>query len=141
MATKATSPGKARKKDAVNRGVVTVRPTQTVNEGQGRDGKLQATIERLRAERDQDCEAGRSQGRKDGEEWAQSAGLANLRRVCEAEEVMEADDLLALLSEEWDAQYLDNLGEDSDRPSFMLGYPAGFRDGAVEVWLSVKNEL
>ena len=46
---------------------------------------------------------------------------------------MEADDLLALLSEDWDAQYIDSLGEDCDRPSFMLGYPAGFLEGACEV--------
>ena len=54
---------------------------------------------------------------------------------------MDADDLLALFSEDWDAQYLADLGEDYDRPSFMRGYPAGFREGAVEVWLSVKSEL
>jgi hypothetical protein len=140
MSTRKT-PGTARKQAAADRCLTATRQAQPACDGQDQDETLQATISRLRAERDQDCEAGRSQGRTDGAEWAHSASLANLRRVCEAEEVIEDDDLLALLSEGWGAYYLDNLGEDFDRPSFMRGYPVGFQDGAVEVWRLVKSKL
>ena len=46
---------------------------------------------------------------------------------------MEAEYVLELLSEAWDAEYLASLGEDCDRPSFMAGYASGFREGAFTV--------
>ena len=131
------APGAARKQGVTEHRTTATCAAQSLSAGQDRDEKLQATISRLRAERDQDCEAGRSAGREDGEEWAHSASLADLRRVCESEEVMDADDLVTLLSDYWNGEYLANLGADFDGPSFMLGYPDGFREGALAVWEQV----
>ena len=50
---------------------------------------------------------------------------------------MDADDLVTLLSDYWNGEYLTNLGADFDGPSFMLGYPDGFREGALAVWEQV----
>jgi len=131
--------GAARKQGVTEHRTTATCAAQSRSAGQDRDEKLQATISRLRAERDQDCESGRSAGREDGEEWAHSASLADLRRVCESEEVMDADDLEMLLSEYWNGEDLASLGADFDRPSFMLGYPRGFQEGALAVWKHFRH--
>jgi hypothetical protein len=131
--------GTTRKQDAAKRRVTATRNAQAASDGQDQDERLQETINRLRAEADLDRSTGRCLGCQDGEEWAYSASLVNLRRVCEPEGNMDADALLALLSEDWDAQDLASLGEGCDRPNFMLGYADGFQTGAFAVWKYVRH--
>jgi hypothetical protein len=139
MATKAKSPGKTRKQDAAKRGVVTAQAAQAESEEQVKERRLEEAISRLHREHDQDFDAGYKQGGEDGEEWACSASLRDLRRVCGAGTTMYEDELLDLLSDYWNAQDLDDLGADCDRTSFLRGYPEGFREGAHKVWNRLEH--
>ena len=95
--------------------------------GQVQDEKLQVTFNRLVGEYNDDHQAGYYQGRDDGEEWAHSASLRDLRRVCEAnKQEIDTDELLEMLARYWNPQDLNDLGNDYDRPSFMSGYECGF---------------
>ena len=78
-------PGNSDERRAASRPLAT---PEAASEGHDQDEKIRAAITCLQAERDQDSEAGREQARSDGEEWAHSASLADLRRVFEAEEVI-----------------------------------------------------
>ena len=129
------APGTARKKVAAKSRVTTTRPVQQASAGQVQDEKLRATIKRLTGEYNQDYDAGWNQGQDDGEEWAHSASLRDLRRICEAnEQEIDADELLEMLTRYWNPQDLNNLGTDYDLPGFMSGYAPGFQRGALEVW-------
>jgi hypothetical protein len=109
---------------------------------QSGDSNMQATIERLKREQQEDYEAGEKAGLDDGASWAKdTASLADIKRICrDGVDVDELPDLLEVWS---DASYLINLIEKNlaDADSFLGGYAKGFSAGVESVWGEIKNEF
>lgn len=105
---------------------------------------MRNAIERFKREWEEDYANGLRIGTEQGRAWAkETASLAVLRHVCEADEV-EADVLVDVVLADWgDFGWFDRLAEENgaDREPFSAGYAKGFIESATSVWDIVRLEL
>lgn len=164
-----TIPGMSRNRAAANRCDV-ARAVQTPSKGRDQAGPLQATVNRLRASKHQCEEADYQRGLGLGKTWAErSAEAAALQRLEQLHDELDAQpqygwnscfeqhegtaygpgELLyfALHSEDdedrqaarafWEVVAGDSL----QKAAFPGSLLKGFAEGALEVWMAVKEEL
>lgn len=105
--------------------------------------EMQDVIKRLKAEQEEDFRTGETKGREDGQQWAKNdAALADLRRICEADEDTPESMEDMLITGDWcDNDYFDTQSKGCDRDCFMRGYFRGFVEGATSIWEQVKSHL
>jgi len=100
--------------------------------------EMEKLIVRLKQNRNESHQAGKEGSFEMGVEWAKEiATLANFRRLCETDEEIEPEDLIAITEvdvEQW-------IGENDDRPAYLAGWRDGFLDGVRSVWAKVKNKI
>ncbi len=161
---------KTRKHDAAKCRVIKSHQPQAAGEGQAQDEGLKATINRLRASK-QECEAADYQcGCELGKRWAKKAAKASelqlleqLRDELEAQPQYGWDDYFesqenAVYGTDEELFFALHPEDDKDRQgakefwesavgnllqqaAFSGSLLKGFAEGALEVWLSVQDEL